>query len=79
MIAESLAVEKIVQEAIQLTPKERVRLIQLLAETMLVPTEKYRGKQKYLVYGEFGGGRMSTEEDFKIAEWHPTDEELDGP
>ncbi len=34
---------------------------------------------RYLVYGEFrnsGTGRMSTEEDFKIAEWNLTEEEL---
>ena len=33
-----------------------------------------------LVYGKYRSfpGRMSTEDDFKIAEWHPTDKELDG-
>ena len=33
-----------------------------------------------LVYGKYHNfpGRMSTEEDFKIAEWHPTDKELNG-
>lgn len=34
-----------------------------------------------LRFGEFSGdqAKMSTEEDFAMAEWRPTDEELDGP
>jgi hypothetical protein len=37
--------------------------------------------RKGLIYGKYKNarGRMSTEEDFKIAEWRPTEEELDGP
>ncbi len=33
-----------------------------------------------LIYGEFADApeRMSTEEDFKLAEWHPTEEQLSG-
>ena len=42
---------------------------------------KYRDTgRRGLVYGEFADapGRMSTEEDFKLAEWHPTEEQLNG-
>jgi len=31
-----------------------------------------------MVYGQFAGERMSTEEDFRIAEWHGEAEERDG-
>jgi hypothetical protein len=66
-------------------------LLQLVAED-LQPAEpapettglvygKYRDTERRgLVYGEFADapGRMSTEEDFKLAEWHPTEEQLNG-
>lgn len=77
MIATDLTVEKIVYQAKQLPAQERVQIIQLLVET-LVTSEK-QPKPNLWQYGAFHGKRMSTEEDFKIAEWHPTDEELDGP
>jgi len=34
--------------------------------------------RRYMVYGQFAGERMSTEEDFRIAEWHGEAEERDG-
>jgi hypothetical protein len=79
MLATSVAIEKIVNQAKQLSPQERVHLIQRLAETMLPATESTERSTSLWRYGAFSGERMSTEEDFIIAEWHPTDEELDGP
>lgn len=57
--------------------EEQLKLIQYLQERLAQPQAK--GEPRYLVYGEFrnsGTGRMSTEEDFKIAEWNPTEAEL---
>lgn len=56
---------------------EQLQLIKYLAERLV--ESKTKGEPRYLVYGEFrnsGTGKMSTEEDFKIAEWNPTEEEL---
>ena len=43
----------------------------------LVEMDKSSAAPHYLVPGKYHTGRMSTEEDFKIAEWHG-DEEFDG-
>ena len=43
----------------------------LTSETTAAP-------RRYMVYGQFAGERMSTEEDFRIAEWHGEAEEQDG-
>jgi hypothetical protein len=60
-----------------LSLEEQLQILDYLAEHLAKaqPTREPR----YLVYGEFrnsGTGRMSTEEDFKIGEWNPTEEEL---
>ena len=72
-------VESIKEQSRKLLPAQKIELIKFLADS-LAPNG---GKQepRYLVYGEFSGtpGRqMSTEEDLKIAEWHPTETELSG-
>ena len=57
--------------------EEQLQLIKYLADR--VAESRPKREARYLVYGEFrnsGTGRMSTEEDFKIAEWNPTEEEL---
>ena len=36
----------------------------------LVQSEDNPTTAQYLIYGKYKGGRMSTEEDFKEAEWH---------
>jgi hypothetical protein len=57
--------------------EEQLQLIKYLADRLAESQPK--SEARYLVYGEFrnsGTGRMSTEEDFKIAEWNPTEEEL---
>lgn len=56
---------------------EQLQLIKYLADRLA--ESQLKSEPCYLVYGEFrnsGTGRMSTEEDFKMAEWNPTEEEL---
>ena len=77
MTTDTPTLEQIAAQAQQLSPDDRLRLIQRVAET-LIPAVQIRPPQR-LEYGKYKGERMSTEEDFLIAEWHPTDEELDGP
>lgn len=57
---------------------EQLQLIKYLAD-MLAASRSHRAAPRYLQYGKYrnsGAGRMSTEEDFKLAEWNPTEEEL---
>ena len=57
--------------------EEQLQLIKYLADRLAESQPKR--EPRYLVYGEFrnsGTGRMSTEDDFKMAEWNPTEEEL---
>jgi hypothetical protein len=35
-----------------------------------LPSEEASDSRGQMVYGQFKGDRMSTEEDFKFAEWH---------
>jgi len=79
MLADTQTVDKIFGEAKQLSPEYRLRLIQRIIQT-LVPSSPFQEEPQPLRFGEFGGDRvaMSTWEDFVIAEWQPTDEELDG-
>ena len=70
-------VERIVAEIQQLSPGERVRLIKSVVDTLIEPERPAESRQ--LTYGEFRGARMSTEDDFKIAEWRPQDREMNGP
>lgn len=71
----------IVQQAQQLTPVEQLELIKRLAEHLAQQQQQPPNARepRQMIYGEFrdsGTGRMSTEEDFKFAEWNPTEEEL---
>ncbi len=68
--------EQIAAEAARLSVEDRLRLIQHLAGT-LIPAPARRHPRR-LVYGEFAGQSMSTEEDFEIAEWRPSERELNG-
>jgi hypothetical protein len=77
MTGDTQTIEQIVAQTQRLSPDDRVRLIQRVAET-LIPTLQKSGHRQ-LIYGEFRGENMSTEQDFLLAEWHPSDEELDGP
>jgi hypothetical protein len=59
----------------RLSPDEQLLLIKRVTE-MLVQ-EKQPKEPRYLVYGEFrdAPGEESTEEDFRLAEWHPMEEQ----
>jgi len=74
-------VQIVVQQIQQLTPDEQLEVIKRALENLVhppMPSAPTR-EPRQLIYGEFqnsGAGRMSTEEDFKCAEWNPTDEKL---
>jgi len=70
------SVESIVAEVQELPPEERLRLIRSVVDTLIAPPHSAEPRQ--LVYGQFRGTRVSTEDDFKIAEWRPTDREMNG-
>ncbi|GEM_PF-933881 len=81
--------EAIMTQAQHLSLNEQAMLIKrltdLLVETKLTKSDDVEAKEEneapqYLIYGEFhdAPGRMSTEEDFRIAEWHPTEKDLNG-
>lgn len=57
-----------------LSPEQKVELIKFLADTLADRQQPSR----MIEFGKYAntGGRISTEEDFKIAEWRPSDEEL---
>jgi hypothetical protein len=67
-------------EALPIEEQEALlnHLEELLAKTDV--GEPIANDPSGLVYGKYHNfpGRMSTDEDFKIAELHPTDKELDG-
>lgn len=68
-----------VQQIQKLSPQEQLELIKYLAEKL--EQTQTTTEPRYLEYGKYRntpGRQMSTEEDFKIAEWHPTEEELNG-
>ncbi len=72
-----------IEQAQQLTFEEQLQLIKYLASKLAnsATPEPAPREPRQLIYGEFrnsGVGRMSTEEDFKCAEWNPTEEELNG-
>jgi hypothetical protein len=71
------SVERIVAEIQDLSPQERLRLIRTVVDTLITPGRA--GESRRLIYGEFRGGRMSTDDDFKIAEWRPQDRAMNGP
>lgn len=70
-----------IEQAQTLTFEEQLQLIKYLADRLATSAQSKTGtrESRQLIYGEFrnsGVGRMSTEEDFKLAEWNPTEEEL---
>lgn len=75
MIAETQVVENIVLQVKQLSPEYRLRLIQRITDT-LIPSFVHQSKP--LQFGKYKSDKMSTLEDFAIAEWHPTDKDLNG-
>lgn len=79
MIADTKTLDEILSQVKQLSPEYRLRLMERIIHTLVTPTNNE--KSKPLQFGEFGGDEalMSTWEDFMIAEWQPTNEELDSP
>ena len=76
MLADTKALDRIFSEVRHLAPEYRLRLVQRIIRTLVSPTSLPAPQP--LRFGEFGGDEaaMSTFEDFAIAEWRPTDEEL---
>ncbi len=74
----SKQLEIIMNQVQQLSPEERLQLIKRVAASL--GEVRQSGDRQYLVYGEYrdASGHESTEEDFKLAEWHPTEEWLNG-
>ncbi len=74
----TVEIESIKQQSRKLLPNQKIELIKFLAES-LAPRTVGQEPQR-LIYGKYrnSGRAMSTEEDFKIAEWHPGEAELDG-
>lgn len=62
----------------ELSPESRLRLIEEVARS-IKPTIRTSTDYKYLTYGELKGNKMSTDEDFVLAEWRVTEQEADGP
>ena len=86
-------VEIIMAQAQHLSPEDRLELLNRLTEWLgrstesaerpsLVHSAYSRDAREAtgLVYGKYWntGRPESTDEDFRLAEWHPTEEELDG-
>ncbi len=69
-------IEIIKKQAKSLTPQQKIELIEFLTRN-LRPTN---GVSKQIEFGKYSSSanRMSTEEDFHIAEWHPADLDLNG-
>ena len=59
-----------------LSPKEKVELIKFLTDTLSGSAAEVQP----IRFGKYqdSGRRMSAIEDFTIAEWHPTESELNG-
>lgn len=78
MVADTQTLDRLFSEARHLAPEYRLRLVQRIIQTLLSPSPLQEPQP--LRFGEFGGDEsaMSTLEDFTLAEWRPSDEELDG-
>lgn len=79
MVADTQTLDRIFGEAKHLSPEYRLRLVQRILQTLV--SFSTLTEPQPLRFGEFGGkeANMSTMEDFAIAEWQPSNEELDGP
>jgi hypothetical protein len=72
-----VTLKQAIADAQQLPAEDRLGLIQSMAETLLParPSRQHRQFQ----YGEFAGVNVSSEANFEIAEWRPTERDLGGP
>ena len=71
-------IKEVAAQAQRLSFEDRVRLINLIAESLLSMEQPATPAPRRIVFGQFKGERMSTEEDFVIAEWRPSESELNG-
>jgi len=69
-------VERIIAEIHGLSPQERLLLIRTVVDTLITPAHPAGSRR--LTFGEYRGARMSSEDDFKIAELRPDDREMNG-
>jgi hypothetical protein len=60
--------EQIMEQVQRLTIEERIRLMQQIAVTVLTSLRGSRLPGPGLVYGEFHGPKLSTEDDFGLSE-----------
>lgn len=74
----SKQLEIVICQVQQLSLEEQLELIKRITESLNNNGES--GEHRQLVFGEFkdASGRESTEEDFKLAEWRPTEEWVNG-
>lgn len=71
--------QSVAQQALNLPPQDQLRLIQQLAARL--SQSQGQGQPRYLEYGKYRdtpGREFATEEDFKLAEWHPSEEDVYG-
>ncbi len=83
MLSEVRLLEKVMFDIKRLSPENRLFVIKLTSESLLnranQPKMVSYPKQTItnpLRFGEYRGTYFTDLEDFKIAEWHPTDEYL---
>jgi hypothetical protein len=55
---------------------DRLLLIKMVADTLR--SQQPSRKHQPLVYGQFHGARLSEDDDFRIAEWRPSESDLNG-
>ena len=69
-------IDIIKKQAKSLTQEQKIELIEFLSRDLRPPN----GASKQIQFGKYAnsGRRMSTVDDFKIGEWRPSDEELNG-
>lgn len=66
------------QQSQKLLPKQKLELIKYLSESLATkPTGQTSAHLKFGKYSNTGR-RTSSEKDYKVAEWHPTEAELNG-
>ena len=71
--------ESIMAEVQRLSANEQLQLIKRVAE--LLALNQHIAERRGLIYGKYRDptGKETTEEDFRLAEWHPTEKDLNGP
>ena len=75
MVAENQLLENILVEITRLSPEFRLRLIQRITDSLL---GSFQQPFTPIQFGKYKSNKLSTLEDFAIAEWHPTEAELNG-